>query len=76
MCNVAVWAYTISAKLRRWKFFANGDIIFYISGSLMPTKTARRDYNKKIPGFVTSQTQINPAPGNMQQREWGHAALL
>ncbi len=34
----------------------------------MPTKTARRDYNGLLPGFVTSQTQTNPAPGNMQQR--------
>ncbi len=34
----------------------------------MPTKTARRDYNELLPGFVTSWTQINPAPGNMQQR--------
>ncbi len=33
----------------------------------MPTKTAGRDYNELLPGFVTSQTQINPDPGNMQQ---------
>ncbi len=33
----------------------------------MPTKTARRDYNELLPGFVTSQTQINLAPGNMEQ---------
>ncbi len=40
----------------------------------MPTKTAHRDYNELLPGFVTSRTQINPAPGNMQQRE-GEAML-
>ncbi len=34
----------------------------------MPTKTACRDYNELLPGPVTSWTQINPAPGNMQQR--------
>ncbi len=37
----------------------------------MPTKTARRDYNELLPGFVTSQTLINPAPRNMQQRGRG-----
>ncbi len=29
-----------------------------------------------FPEFVTSQTQINPAPRNMQQMGRGHAALL
>ncbi len=28
VCNVAVWAETISAKLQRWKFNANEDIVF------------------------------------------------
>ncbi len=42
----------------------------------MPTKTARRDYNELLPGFVTSQTLINPAPGNKQQKGRGHVALL
>ncbi len=37
---------------------------------------ARRDYNELLPWFVTSQTLINPAPGNMQQRVRGHAVLL
>ncbi len=40
----------------------------------MPTKTARRDYKELPPGFVTSQTQINPV--NKQQSGRGHAALL
>ncbi len=39
----------------------------------MPTKTAHRDYNELLPGSVTSQTQINPAPGNTQRR--GEAML-
>ncbi len=34
----------------------------------MSAKTAHRDYNELFPGFVTSQTQINLAPGNMQQK--------
>ncbi len=34
----------------------------------MPTKMARRDYNESLPGFVTSQTEINPTPGKTQQR--------
>ncbi len=40
----------------------------------MPTKMARKDYIELLPGFVASQTQINPAPGNMQQR--GREAML
>ncbi len=32
---------------------------FKNSGSLMPTKTARRDYIELLPGLVTSRTQIN-----------------
>ncbi len=44
------------------------DIIFFFNyGSLMPTKTARWDYNELPPWFVTSQTQINPAPRNKQK---------
>ncbi len=42
--------------------------LFSYSVSLMPTKTAHRDYIELLPGSVTSRTQINPAPGNMQQR--------
>ncbi len=44
----------------------------------MPTKTAHRDYNELLPGFVMSQTDIyiNPVPGNMQQRGQGHVALF
>ncbi len=38
------------------------------SGSLMPTKTSRRDYNELLPGLVMSRTLINPAPGNTQRR--------
>ncbi len=41
----------------------------------MPTKMARRDYDELLPGYVTSETQINPGPRNMQQRGQGHAAL-
>ncbi len=58
------------------KLNVNGDIVFENSGSLMPTKMARRDYNELLPGSVTSRTQINPTPGNTQQRGRGHAALL
>ncbi len=45
--------------------------------SLVTTKTARRDYNKLLPRFVTSQTEIyiNPTPGNMQQMGQGHVEL-
>ncbi len=45
--------------------------------SLVTTKTARRDYNKLLPGFVMSQKYIyiNPTPGNMQQRGQGHVEL-
>ncbi len=32
--------------------------------------------NKLLPGFVTSQTQINPVLGNMQRRGRGHVALF
>ncbi len=32
-----------------------------------------RDYNELLPGSDTSQTQINPAPRNTQQRGRGHA---
>ncbi len=39
-------------------------------------KKRLRDYNELLPGSVTSQTQINPAPGNMQRRGRGHAVLL
>ncbi len=49
---------------------------FKNDGSLMPTKTARRDYNELLTGFVTSHTLINHAPGNKQQRGRGHVALL
>ncbi len=42
----------------------------------MPTKTACKDYNELLLGSDTSQTQINTAPGNTQQRGWDHAALL
>ncbi len=38
------------------------EILSFKTVSLMPTKTARRDYNELLPGFVTSRTQINPAP--------------
>ncbi len=39
----------------------------------MPTKTTGKDYNELLPGSDTSQTQINPAPGNTQQRGRGAA---
>ncbi len=39
----------------------------------MPTKTTGKDYNELLPGFDTSRTQINPAPGNTQQRGRGAA---
>ncbi len=45
------------------------EILSDISVSLMPTKMACRDYNELLPGFVTSQNQINPAPGNTQRRD-------
>ncbi len=38
----------------------------------MPTKTT----GKGLQRVDMSQTQINPAPGNTQQRGRGHAALL
>ncbi len=50
--------------------------VFLKYGSLMPTKMAGMDYNELLPGFVTSQNQINPAPRNMQQRGPGHVVLL
>ncbi len=41
---------------------------FKNSGSLMPTKTSRKDYNELLPGLVMSRTLLNPAPGNTQRR--------
>ncbi len=37
--------------------------------SLMPTKVACRDYNEILPGFVTSQTQINPCCAALEKRK-------
>ncbi len=39
----------------------------------MPTKTARRDYNELLSGYVTLQTQINPPPGTCSK---GSEAML
>ncbi len=39
----------------------------------MPTKTTGKGLHELLPGSDTSQTQINPAPGNTQQRERGAA---
>ncbi len=47
------------------------EILSFKTVSLMPTKTAHRDYNELLPGFVTSQTQINPAPWEHTEKEAG-----
>ncbi len=61
-------------KVTTLKFNANEDIVFKNYGSLMPTKTARRDYNELLPGFVTSQTpDKTPPPGTCN--EGGEAML-
>ncbi len=63
MCNVAVWAETISAKLQRWKFNANGDV-FYISGSLRSTKTTGKGLQR-----VTSRVRYVTDPDKPRPQE-------
>ncbi len=42
----------------------------------MPTKTAGKGLQRVTSRVRYSWTQINPAPGNTQQRGRGHAALF
>ncbi len=42
----------------------------------MAKKMAHRDCNELLPGFVTSQTQINPAPREHTAKGTRHSALL